>query len=298
MIDRNIKTGIGCVTVISRSFSSGRLLATEKYGNFSQNKYTANDEVNHFQALAPSWWDTRGSQRILHKMNLNRMDAVHRLLSPNVKFANPDSSTPINNQIVANPYRALDVGCGGGIFAESLARLPYVKSVDAIDITPDCIKVANAHKDKDPSIKDKISYSLKSLKDVEGTYDVVTMFEVLEHVDNPSEMLRLGWSKLEPGGLMFVSTINRHPVSWFTTILVAEYVTSLVPKGTHHFEKFINSKEITAWFEENAPGSHRLVELKGTMYLPAVGWIDHCNADVGNFYMAVRKLPVKLKSRT
>lgn len=274
---------------------------------------TSDDEIHHFQQLAPTWWDTWGSQRILHKMNLARLDFIQRILRNEIKIENKDIYIPgfnhrehlpayvskaiekdifkeVNSILAQKKFDALDIGCGGGILSESLARLPFVQSVTGIDLTPECIEVAKEHALKDPSIKDKIFYKLLPLEKVHGQYDIVTMFEMLEHVNEPSEILSQAWKKLKPDGIMFLSTINRDPISWFTTIFMGEHILKVVPKGTHHLDKYINSSEIEEWFQQNVAEKYQILETKGTMYLPVNGWIEHDCANVGNYFMAIKKV--------
>lgn len=273
---------------------------------------TSQDEIRHFTELAPTWWDVRGSQRILHKMNLARMDFIQKTLQDQCK-AGPDTYVPgfnykthlpeqissaiedelvqdIRGQLNKQKYRVLDIGCGGGILAESMARLPFVSAVDGIDLTPECIGVARIHAEKDPALKGKLDYQNMPLDEVTKTYDIVTCLEMLEHVDQPSEILRHAWSRLEKGGVLFLSTINRDPISWFTTIFMGEQVLQVVPRGTHSLSKYINSEEILQWFKDECPAQHEILDCKGTMYLPFTGWINHdCNG-IGNYFMAVKKL--------
>ena len=196
------------------------------------------DEVKHFQELAPTWWDTDGSQRILHKMNLARLDFVQRTLRSQVKIQDPDVFVPgynykeflpeyvseniqrevqdsLETSLGERPeMRVLDVGCGGGILSESLARLKWVKNVQGIDLTRECIMVAKEHAKKDPIIEGKVNYECKALEDVTGQFDIITCMEMLEHVDVPSEILRHCWARLNPDkGILFLSTINRDFIS-------------------------------------------------------------------------------------
>lgn len=274
---------------------------------------TSNNEIYHFQKLAPSWWDTWGPQRILHKMNFARLDFIQRTLSNEIKISNSDIYIPgfnykshlpknisetieteidqaIRHQLNQKRLDVLDIGCGGGILSESLARLPFVKTVHGIDLTAECIEIAIQHAQNDPLVKKKTCYELKSLDTVDSQYEIITMFEMLEHVDNPNDILRHAWNRLKPEGILFLSTINRDPISWFTTIFMAENILNIVPKGTHHLEKYINSNEISEWFQTNNPTSHQILDLKGTMYLPMKGWIEHTCPRIGNYFMAIKKL--------
>lgn len=272
------------------------------------------DEISHFNELAPTWWDTNGSQRILHKMNLARLDFIRNTLNDNIKIKDPDTFIPGYNykgflpghvsqaiksewdqslsQILnAKQYNVLDIGCGGGILAESMARMPFVKNILGIDLTPDCIKVAKEHLKLDPLLKGKLDYKLIALEDVKGKdYDIITCFEMLEHVDRPGDILNHAWSRLKPNGVMFLSTINRGLVSWFITIFMGETVLKIVPSGTHHLSKYINSSEILEWFEKKHSKNFQLLNLKGTMFVPTQGWLEHDCSNIGNYIMAIKKI--------
>ncbi|CAR26295.1 hypothetical protein ZYGR_0H01040 [Zygosaccharomyces rouxii] len=271
------------------------------------------DEIGHFQELAPTWWDVNGSQRILHLMNNSRLDFIQRIIRQSVKVEDPDTYIPgfqykaffpqqvsqgieddldskINEKLKDAQFNVLDIGCGGGILAECLARLPITRHVTGVDLTPDVIKVAREHSAKDPALSGKLEYRLQALEEVEGTYDLVTCFEMLEHVDVPAEILRHAWMRLKPQGILFLSTINRDFISWFTTIFMGEYVLKVVPKGTHHLTKYIKSSEIKEWFQENEPHTHKILDTKGVMYRPFNGWAEHDCPDIGNYFMAIKKL--------
>ncbi|SCU91342.1 LAFA_0F03180g1_1 [Lachancea sp. 'fantastica'] len=301
-----LKSGL---RVCELSTSLGR---TNRHGRLAMSTSTSQDEMKHFGELAPSWWDSSGPQRILHKMNLKRMDFIQKTLQKQYQ-AGPETYVPgfnhqaflpkqistaieqeldqdISAQLNGQKLQVLDVGCGGGILAECLARLPFVSKVKGIDLTPECIKIAQLHASKDPVLEGKLSYDVQPLEKVEGVYDLVTCLEMLEHVDHPSEILRHAWKKLKVGGTLIVSTINRDPVSWFTTIFMAEQVLKLVPRGTHHVSKYINSEEIVEWFKDECKGQHEILDCKGVMYVPFSGWIEHDHSGVGNYFMAIKKI--------
>ncbi|CCH59075.1 hypothetical protein TBLA_0B02330 [Henningerozyma blattae CBS 6284] len=273
-------------------------------------------EVEHFRNLAPTWWDTHGNQRILHLMNLARLDFIQRNIRNTIKIENSDIYVPgfnykkflpkdistavqeefdneIEKILISRKLKVLDVGCGGGILAESMGRLPYVQHVTGVDLTKDCIEVAKLHAKKDPALKGKLTYELKAVEDVEPNegYDIVTCFEMLEHVDSPSSILSHSWRKLKPNGILFISTINKDLISWFTTIFMGEYVLKIVPVGTHHLNKYVNSKDIIKWFQSTVPNKYQVMDVKGTMYLPFKAWVEHNCSDVGNYFLAIKKLP-------
>ncbi|CCK73411.1 hexaprenyldihydroxybenzoate methyltransferase NDAI_0G04260 [Naumovozyma dairenensis CBS 421] len=280
---------------------------------------TTSDEVSHFESLASTWWDVNGSQAILHRMNLARLDFVQRIIRNSIALnEEPTKASQDDVYIPGYNYKAffpkevsnavsqdirmtassklqkmklnvLDVGCGGGILSESMGRLPFIKHVTGIDLAPDCITVAKSHARSDPLLQGKVSYHVKSLENVKGKFDIVTCFEMLEHVDHPEAILNHAWKRLNKEGILFISTINKDLVSWFTTIFVAENILGIVPRGTHHLSKYVNSKDIVQWFQKNEGSKYELLDLKGTMFIPIKGWVEHDCPNVGNYIMAIRK---------
>ncbi|KAI6784518.1 Hexaprenyldihydroxybenzoate methyltransferase-like protein [Emericellopsis cladophorae] len=235
------------------------------------------DEVSHFNALASEWWDPHGSSRLLHLMNPLRHDFINACLTSQPE-ARPSSLT------------YLDIGCGGGIFAESAARLPSTSSVTAIDPTPSVLAIAKAHAKKDPMLASKLSYQQKSIEELptpEKGYDVVSVFEVIEHIDQPAAFLDKVKPFVRPGGWLVMSTIARTWMSWFTTNLVAEDLLRIVPPGTHDWNKYINEHELRRYFAGKGWHSPRVM---GVVYIPGVGWREVKGSEkVGNYFFAVRR---------
>ncbi|CAN8098183.1 unnamed protein product [Discula destructiva] len=255
-------------------------------GSAAPNNYSSVNasEVAHFNALASSWWDPYGPSRILHLMNPLRHDFIRSCHASQP----PDAPAP------SQKLRYLDVGCGGGIFAESAARLLTTTSVTAIDPTPEVLKIARAHAAKDPSLREKLSYvagtieTLPLPRDDGEKLDVVSVFEVIEHVDRPAEFLERCGAFVKPGGWLVMSTIARTWTSWLTTNLMAEDVLGIVPKGTHDWDKYINPDELSRFFAQR-PGWSRPVVM-GVVYVPGLGWQKVPGSEsVGNYFMAVRK---------
>ena len=246
-------------------------------------------EVSHFNALASTWWDPQGSSRLLHLMNPLRHDFINSCL----KFQ-PTPSPPCN-------LRYLDVGCGGGIFAESAARLASTASVTAIDPSSDVLTVAQDHARQDPMLYNtgRLQYLNKSVEDlptpksIEQQYDVLTLFEVIEHITHPAPFLTSCLPFVKPGGWLVLSTIARTWTSWLTTKVVAEDIVRLVPRGTHDWQKYINEEEMRRFFRvQNGWAGDDAIKSMGCVYVPAVGWRMVPGGEKwGNYFFGVRRDP-------
>lgn len=190
--------------------------------------------------------------------------------------------------------RYLDIGCGGGIFAESAARLPSVGSVTAIDPSPEVLAVAKGHARRDPGLQGKLTYlntsieALPSPKSADEQYDLLSLFEVIEHITHPAEFLDACAPFVKPGGWIIMSTIARTWMSWLTTKVVAEDIVGIVPRGTHDWEKYINEEELREYFlRERGWNSPRVM---GVVYVPGVGWREVRGSErVGNYFFGIRK---------
>ena len=222
-------------------------------------------------------------------MNPHRHDFIASCLS--------SQSTPAP----ARDLHYLDVGCGGGIFAESAARLPSTASVTGIDPSSDVLRIAKAHARQDPMLQQsgRLTYLEKSIealplpKMVQEQYDVLSLFEVIEHVTHPAPFLASCLPFVKPGGWLVLSTIARTWTSWLTTKFVAEDIVRLVPRGTHEWGKYINEEELRKWFQAREGwGSEGGVRAMGLVYVPGFGWKTINGAEQwGNYFFGVRRDP-------
>lgn len=190
-------------------------------------------EIARFNALASRWWDKHGPMRPLHAMNPARIGWI--LSHTARRFPTPGG------------VRLLDVGCGAGIAAEALARHGF--DVLGIDAAADVIEVARAHAGDTGRDHASPAYRVALAEDLlaEGLrFQVITALEVIEHVPDPRAFVRLLVGLLEPGGVLFLSTLNRTKRSFVVAKLGAEYVLRLLPVGTHDWRRFITPTELAA----------------------------------------------------
>jgi 2-polyprenyl-6-hydroxyphenyl methylase/3-demethylubiquinone-9 3-methyltransferase len=219
-------------------------------------------EIAKFEALAQRWWDTQGEFKPLHDLNPLRLGFV-------------DGRAPLAGRAV------LDVGCGGGILAEAMARRGA--RVLGIDLAAGALEVAELHA-LDQGVKlDYRRISAEALAgEKPGAFDVVTCMEMLEHVPDPEPVLRALAGLARPGGHVFISTINRTLKAFMLAIVGAEYVLRMLPAGTHEYEKFIRPSELSQW--ARAAGLE-LRELAGIEYNPLTREFT-LTRDVGVNYLA------------
>jgi 2-polyprenyl-6-hydroxyphenyl methylase/3-demethylubiquinone-9 3-methyltransferase len=202
-------------------------------------------ETAKFDRLAARWWDADGESRPLHDLNPVRFGYIAE--RARLKGA-----------------RALDVGCGGGILSESLARAGA--NVIAIDLAPAVLDIARLHLHESGVAVDYRETSVEALAaGMPAAFDVIACMEMLEHVPDPGSVIRACATLQKPGGSLFVSTLNRTPLAFGAAILGAEHVLKLLPRGTHHYEQFLKPSEIAA--ELRASGLV-LEDVSGIAYNP------------------------------
>jgi 2-polyprenyl-6-hydroxyphenyl methylase/3-demethylubiquinone-9 3-methyltransferase len=184
-------------------------------------------EIAKFSELSTHWWDTEGELRTLHQINPLRL----RYINDKAKLAGKN---------------VLDIGCGGGILAEGMAKIGA--NVTGIDMSESSINVAKLHQYESGTNVDYLVTTAESLAaERPAQFDVVTCLEMLEHVPDPASIIQAAAKLVKPGGQVFFSTINRTVKSYLLAIVGAEYILKLIPKNTHDYAKFIRPSELSAW---------------------------------------------------
>lgn len=214
------------------------------------------EEVRKFTKDAPRWWDEDGPFAPLHRLNPVRMDYIRARIIAHTGRSNAESFSPLDG------LNILDVGCGGGLVCEPLARMGA--QVTGLDADPVAIAVARQHAAEtglDITYKNETANSLlsslhgssvqsmdhthKACDDSSG-FDVVLALEIIEHVDDPQAFVRSCTSLLKPDGLIIFSTLNRTPKAYALGVIAAEYLLRWVPRGTHEWKKFVKPSELAA----------------------------------------------------
>lgn len=213
------------------------------------------EEIEKFSAIADQWWDKKGKFKVLHDFNKPRMDFI-------VSCIEQQYGEKITNLLLKDKT-ALDVGCGGGILAESLQNIGL--SVTGIDASLPSISSAKIHASK---VKSSVTYVHSTLEDYiknnpKTKHDYIFTMEIIEHVNNPEEFLHNSLSVLRENGLMFLSTINKNIKSLLTAKFAAEYILRWIPVGTHEFKKFISPEVLDEMLERN---NAKIIEIKGIDY--------------------------------
>ena len=224
-------------------------------------------ELEKFSALAHRWWDTESEFRPLHQINPLRLEWIENL-------------APLKGQ------RVLDVGCGGGILADAMARRGA--SVLGIDLAAKALKVAQLHALEAQT--NGVQYQEISAEELAseqpGSFDVVTCMEMLEHVPDPSSIVKACAALVKPGGYVFFSTINRNAKAFLFAIVGAEYLLDLLPRGTHEYDKLIKPSELAGYCRTTGL---TLQQTRGLQYNPLTRhyWLD-ANTSV-NYMFATTK---------
>ncbi len=225
-------------------------------------------EIQKFSDLAHRWWDPTSEFRPLHEINPLRLEWIN-------------ARAPLAGR------KVIDIGCGGGILAESMAKKGA--DVTGIDLSQKALKVADLH-----SLESgvQVRYQLIAAEDMAarepGQYDVVTCMEMLEHVPDPASIVRAAAALVRPGGHVFFSTLNRNPKAYLYAVVGAEYLLRMLPKGTHDYAKFLTPAELSHFARQ---AGLQLEAMKGLGYNPLTKMYS-LNDDTSVNYMVACSRPL------
>lgn len=224
-------------------------------------------EIEKFESLASRWWDRNGEFKPLHDINPIRLNFIN-------------TGSPLNGK------KVLDIGCGGGILTESMARCGA--DITGIDMGKSPLSIARLHAAEENL---EINYQQVTAEEHASAnpsgYDVVTCMEMLEHVPEPYSIIQACMQLVKPGGSVYFSTINRNAKSFMFAIVGAEYVMKLLPKGTHEYSKFIKPSELDIWARQ---AGLEIVDIAGITYNPLTKMF-RSSQDVEVNYMVHYKKP-------
>ena len=200
------------------------------------------EEISKFNELASRWWDTDGDFKPLHEINPLRLDYICR--QSNLK-----------------DLKIVDIGCGGGILSEAMAKKGGI--VTGIDMAEKAIAVAKLHQIESKTTVDyKLMTAEELAEDEAGSFDIVTCLEMLEHVPDPSKVIQSCADLLKPGGSVYFSTINKNLKSFLFAIIGAEHILKLLPVGTHEYSIFIKSSSMESWSRQSLLELQRSIGLE------------------------------------
>lgn len=224
-------------------------------------------ELLKFNALAEKWWDAQGSFRFLHALNPIRLQWIENLSSLSKK-------------------QVLDIGCGGGILSEAMARDGAI--VTGIDMASEAIRAAEAHRAQSGLSIDYRLMSAETLaREEPGKYDIVTCMEMLEHVPDPASIISATARLVKPEGMVYFATLNRNLKSFIYAIAGAEYILGLLPKGTHQHARFLTPAELSGHVRHAGMEVTAITGISSN--LPASRF--HLSRDVSlNYMMACQRL--------
>ena len=236
------------------------------------------DEIAKFAAMAEEWWDPDGKFRPLHRFNPVRLAYIREHVIAHFR------RDPVGLRPFAG-LRFLDIGCGGGLLSEPMARLGA--TVTGVDAAERNIAIADLHAARSGLSIDYRATTAEALAATGEQFDVVLNMEVVEHVDNVPLYMRSCTQLVRPGGLLFSATINRTPRAWALAIIGAEYVLRWLPRGTHEFSRFLTPVELKALTERHGL---RVIDQCGVSYNPLQD-VWSRSGDLGVNYMMLAAKP-------
>ncbi len=226
------------------------------------------EEIQKFSKLADEWWDVKGKFKPLHMFNPIRIEYITEKIKRHFKLQDKETN-------FLNGLNILDIGCGGGLISEPLARLGG--SITGIDASENNIKIAKLHSEKNDLKINYLNNSPEQLKDFEK-FDVILNLEIVEHVENINLYIQSCNKLLKKNGLMFTATLNRSLISYLKAIIGAEYILRWLPIGTHDWNKFIKPEELENLLSK---ANFSTIDIKGLEFNPILSkWKKSNNLSV------------------
>ncbi|GAA0907238.1 bifunctional 3-demethylubiquinone 3-O-methyltransferase/2-octaprenyl-6-hydroxy phenol methylase [Rothia nasimurium] len=231
-----------------------------------QNANVSAEEIARFEKLAARWWDPDGESRPLHDLN-------------------PVRAAYVGGRTQLRGAKVVDVGCGGGLLSEALARAGA--NVTAIDLGAKLIEIAKLHLfESNLSVDYRVQSSEELAAAEPASFDAVCCMEMIEHVPDPLVLIRDLAAMLKPGGQLFLSTLNRTPAAFGAAIVGAEYLMRLLPRGTHHYAQFLKPSEVAAMLRHV---DLELEDIKGLAYNPLTRNASLSGNTSVNYILSARK---------
>jgi 2-polyprenyl-6-hydroxyphenyl methylase/3-demethylubiquinone-9 3-methyltransferase len=234
-------------------------------------------EIAHFSAMAAEWWSPTGKFRPLHKQNPTRLAFIRENIIAHFGL-DEKAQSPFESM------KMLDIGCGGGLICEPMTRMgASMTGADASEVN---IGIASTHAKENGLEIDYRATTAESLAEAGEQFDVVLAMEVVEHVSDVPLFIKACTSMVKPGGLMFMSTLNRTMKSWALAIVGAEYILRWLPVGTHQWDKFVTPDELEAAFTDTAL---TMTKKEGMIYNPILDrWSRGSDMDINYMVMCER----------
>jgi 2-polyprenyl-6-hydroxyphenyl methylase / 3-demethylubiquinone-9 3-methyltransferase len=225
------------------------------------------EEIARFEKLAARWWDPDGESRPLHDLN-------------------PVRAAYVSGRMNLRGAKVVDVGCGGGLLSEALARAGA--QVTAIDLGAKLIEIARLHLfESNLQVDYRVQSSTELAQTEPASFDAVCCMEMIEHVPDPAALIGDLAAMLKPGGQLFLSTLNRTPVAFGAAILGAEYLMRLLPRGTHHYAQFLKPSEVAGMLRRF---DLELEDIKGLAYNPLTRNASLSSNTAVNYMLSARKV--------
>lgn len=232
-------------------------------------------EIEHFSKDAAHWWDENGPFRPLHRLNPVRMRYIRDQIGQHYGL-DDKSLKPLKG------LKVLDIGCGGGLVCEPLARMGA--AVTGVDADSNAIAVASDHAEQSGL---KIDYENCAAEDLNKKFDVVLALEIVEHVDNVADFVQSCANLCKPGGIMIFSTLNRTPKAYALGVVAAEHIMRCVPRGTHEWKKFVRPSELCRMIRH---AGARETNIKGFIFNAVKGDFELSDQDMGvNYFVTAEK---------